>query len=54
LKENPKIAGVMGNFIIDSSQEVRNLVKEVFLNICNNNQIGEIESIFKKSPKDIW
>lgn len=27
LKENPKLVGVMGNFIVDGSSEVRNLIK---------------------------
>lgn len=40
IKENPKILGVMGNYITDSSQEVRGLTKEIFLNILNNNSLN--------------
>lgn len=40
LKENPKILGVMGNYITDSSQEVRGQTKEIFLNMIANNSLN--------------
>lgn len=42
LKENPKIVGVMGCYITDSSQEVRALTRETFLKILSNNQNNEV------------
>lgn len=44
----------MGNYITDSSQEVRGLTKELFINMLNNNSLNEVETIFRKSPKDVW
>lgn len=54
VKENPKIIGVMGCYITDSSQEVRALTRETFLKILDNNNGSEVEGIFRKSPKEVW
>ena len=55
LKENPKIVGVMSNMIVDSSAEVRGLVKEVFLEVAENNSLGQVQALFKKaSSRDAW
>lgn len=54
LKENPKIVGVMGIYITDSSQEVRTLTRETFLKILENNHGSDVEGVFRKSPKDVW
>jgi hypothetical protein len=40
LKENPKLLGVMGNYITDGSQEVRGITKEIFINILGNNSLN--------------
>lgn len=40
LKENPKLLGVMGNYITDGSQEVRGHTKEIFINILGNNNLN--------------
>ena len=45
----------MSNLIVDGSAEVRGLVKEVFLEVAGNNNLSEVESIFKKgSSRDAW
>ena len=54
LKENPKLVGVMGSYITDSSQEVRNITRESFLKLLENNGGNEVEGVFRKSPKDVW
>jgi len=40
LRDNPKILGVMGTYITDSSQEVRGLTRDIFVNLQNNNSAG--------------
>lgn len=42
LKENPKIVTVMGNMIMDGSVEVRNTVKEIFIQLLEFNSSSEI------------
>lgn len=42
LKESPKIVGVMGSYITDSSQEVRALTRETFLKLLSNNNGNEV------------
>jgi hypothetical protein len=54
LRDNPKILGVMGSYVTDSSQEVRSMMRDLFLNLLGNNSQGEVETIFRKSPKDVW
>jgi hypothetical protein len=54
LKENTKLVGVMGSYITDSSQEVRNITRESFLKLLENNGGNEVEGVFRKSPKDVW
>jgi len=54
LKENPKLAGVMGSYITDSSQEVRSITRETFLSILGSNSLQEVEGVFRKSPKEVW
>jgi hypothetical protein len=44
----------MGNYITDSSQEVRGQTKDIFINILANNSLNEVEAVFRKSPKEIW
>ena len=41
----------MGNYITDGSGEVRNITKDIFVNIQNNNP-SEVEAIFRKSAKE--
>lgn len=41
--------------IVDGSAEVRNLAKEVFINLLEFNNASEIEGLFKRaSSKDSW
>lgn len=54
MKENPKLVGVMGNYITDGSQEVRSITRETFINILNNNNIQDVEGVFRKSSKEVW
>lgn len=44
----------MGCYITDSSQQVRALTRDTFLKILQNNNGGEVEGIFRKSPKEVW
>lgn len=44
----------MGNYIVDSSQQVRGITKEVFIKILGNNNHNQVETIFRKSTKDAW
>ena len=37
LKDNPKLVNVMSSMIVDGSSEVRCTIKEVFLQILDNN-----------------
>ena len=47
--------GVMSNLIVDGSAQVRGLVKDVFLEIAGNNNLSEVETMFKKgSSRDAW
>ena len=54
LRQNPKIVGVMGCYITDGSQEVRNMTRQTFMHIQSNNPQQQIQTIFRKSPKQIW
>ena len=54
MRENPKLLGVMGNYITDGSGEVRNITKDIFVNIQSNNNPSEVEAIFRKSAKEVW
>lgn len=54
LRDNPKILGVMGSYVTDGSQEVRNMMRDLFLNLLGNNSQADVEAIFRKSPKEVW
>lgn len=51
VRENSKLVGVMGSYITDSSQEVRTLTRETFLQILENNSQSDVEGVFRKSSK---
>ena len=40
MRENSKLVGVMGLYITDSSQEVRNQTRETFLKVLEHNSQG--------------
>lgn len=45
----------MSNFIVDGAAEVRNGVKEIFIQLLEANHVGEIQGMFKRgSSKDAW
>lgn len=44
----------MGNYIIDGANEVRCTTKDIFLNLYKNNNKNEVETMFKKSSKEVW
>lgn len=45
----------MSNFIVDGAAEVRNGVREIFIQLLEGNNVGEIQGMFKRgSSKDAW